>query len=95
MRVGAVEYNGLFRIHAHVLAAGCAEATDLRAFRELLRLDADVRRAYEAEKRAILAKGVRDSTEYAKAKGAFVERVLANLRHPRGSAGTIRPRVRS
>jgi GrpB-like predicted nucleotidyltransferase (UPF0157 family) len=79
MRVGSVEYFGrTYRIHAHVVEAGCAEARDLVRFRELLRRHIDLRRAYEAEKRAILARGITRSAEYSNAKGVFIRRALGN-----------------
>ena len=73
MRVGSLMVAGRrYRIHAHVLAAGCAEQRELIAFREALRLRPDLCRAYEARKQAILASGVTDSAQYAREKGAFV-----------------------
>jgi GrpB-like predicted nucleotidyltransferase (UPF0157 family) len=78
MRVGSVEYFGrLYQIHAHVVAAGSNEARDLIRFRDLLRRNVGLLRAYEMEKRAILARGVSLSTDYSKAKGDFIRRVLA------------------
>src|SRR5262245_5008960 len=83
MRVGCIEYFGrVFRIHAHVIEAGHEEARNLLKFRDLLRSDADLLRAYEALKRAILARGVTKSTEYSKAKGDFIRCVLADNRSP-------------
>jgi GrpB-like predicted nucleotidyltransferase (UPF0157 family) len=74
MRVGVVAHRGKrFRVHAHVLADGSAEATHLRAFRDRLRADAEFRAAYEARKRSILAAGVTDSVAYAEAKGEFIK----------------------
>lgn len=78
MRVGSVESFGRnYRIHAHVLAAGSDQAGDLVKFRDILCGNTGLRRAYEAEKRAILARGVTKSTEYSKAKGDFIRSVLA------------------
>ena len=78
MRVGSVEYFGRrYRVHAHVVEAGSTEARDLVRFRELLRDSVDLRRAYEAEKRAILARGITRGTEYSNAKGEFIRRALA------------------
>jgi GrpB-like predicted nucleotidyltransferase (UPF0157 family) len=80
MRVGSVEYFGrTYRIHAHVVEASCAEARDLVRFRDLLRRYLDLRRAYEAEKRAILARGIIRSEEYSNAKGVFIRRALGNV----------------
>ncbi len=77
MRVGSFEYFGrAYRIHAHVIESGTAEAVNLIKFRDALRQDATLRRAYEAEKRAILARGITQGTEYSKAKGDFILRAL-------------------
>jgi GrpB-like predicted nucleotidyltransferase (UPF0157 family) len=78
MRVGSMEYFGrAYRIHAHVIEAGSAEARDLLMFRDLLRQNVKLRRAYEAEKRGILARGIIKGTEYSNAKGEFIRRALA------------------
>ena len=72
MRVGNVEYLGrMHRVHAHVVESGVDEARDLIRFRDILRVNISLRRAYETEKRAILARGITKSTEYSKAKGAL------------------------
>ena len=77
MRVGSVEHFGrTYRLHAHVIEAGTVEARNLVRFRDLLRQNPQLRRAYESEKRAILARGITVGTEYAKAKGAFVHAAL-------------------
>ena len=78
MRVGGAEYFGrVYRIHAHIVARGSDEARDLLRFRDLLRDDICLRRAYEAEKRAILARGAVKGTEYSNAKGEFIRCALA------------------
>jgi GrpB-like predicted nucleotidyltransferase (UPF0157 family) len=78
MRVGSVEYFGrVYRVHVHVVAADSDEARDLLKFRDILRVNTSLRRAYEAEKRSILARGVTKTTEYSKAKGDFIRCVLA------------------
>mgnify|MGYP003579694632 CR=1 FL=1 len=57
-RVASVEYFGRrYRIHAHVFARGSEAARDFVQFRDLLRSNICLRRAYEAEKGAILARG--------------------------------------
>jgi GrpB-like predicted nucleotidyltransferase (UPF0157 family) len=79
MRVGSFEHFGRsHRIHAHVMESGSAEAHDLIRFRDLLRQDIGLRRAYEAEKRAILARGITQGNEYSEAKGEFIRRALGN-----------------
>ena len=78
MRVGGVEYFGrAYRVHAHAVAAGSDEARNLIKFRDILRSNTGLRRAYEAEKRSILARGITTSTEYSKTKGDFIRCVLA------------------
>lgn len=78
MRVGTVEHLGRdYRVHAHVLEENCTEARDLIKFRDLLRSNVGLRRAYEMEKRAILSRGITRSTQYSKAKGEFIRAALA------------------
>ncbi|MGH7854425.1 MAG: GrpB family protein [Candidatus Binatia bacterium] len=78
MRVGRAQYFGrAYRIHAHVVARGSSEARDLARFRDLLREDICLRRAYEGEKRVILARGIVKGNEYSNAKGEFIRRALA------------------
>jgi GrpB-like predicted nucleotidyltransferase (UPF0157 family) len=84
MRVASVKYFGrIYRIHAHVVARDSNEARDLVQFRDLLRDNVCLRRAYEAEKRAILARGVVKGTEYSNAKRDFIRRALALARSNR------------
>jgi GrpB-like predicted nucleotidyltransferase (UPF0157 family) len=79
MRVGEVAHGGKrFRVHAHVLAADSPEGAELRTFRDLLRNEPDLRLAYEACKRSILAAGTTDSVAYSEAKGWFIRGALAN-----------------
>ncbi len=83
MRVGSVEYFGrAYRVHVHVIQDGSPEARDLVRFRDLLRSDAELLRAYEAQKRAILARGITESSEYSRAKGEFIRHVLAGQWQP-------------
>lgn len=78
MRVGSIEHQGnLYPIHAHVVAASSSEVDELLWFRERLRSDPTLQRAYEREKRRILQEGVLDGVDYAEKKGDFVQRVLA------------------
>jgi GrpB-like predicted nucleotidyltransferase (UPF0157 family) len=77
MRVGSFSFaGGIFQIHAHVVARDSAEAGELLRFRDALRRDPNLRRAYAARKRAILAAGVADSVEYSVVKGEFVRNFL-------------------
>ncbi|MGH7871351.1 MAG: GrpB family protein [Candidatus Binatia bacterium] len=78
MRTASIDYCGrVYRVHAHIVESGVDEARDLIRFRDLLRVNASLRRAYEAEKRAILGRGITKSTDYSKAKGAFIRSALA------------------
>lgn len=80
MRCGSILHNGTtYRIHAHVVAADSPEVAANRAFRDRLRADSALRDAYLARKRAILASGVTDSTDYSVIKGEFVQGVLDEL----------------
>ena len=48
----------------------------MRFLRSCLRADAELTRAYVAQKRAILAKGVADPAAYSAQKGEFLKMVL-------------------
>ena len=78
MRVGSVEHGGRrYLIHAHVIASDSAEVDVMLGFRDSLRADPALVRAYEEEKRAIRKQGVLDGVDYAEKKSKFVEAVLA------------------
>jgi GrpB-like predicted nucleotidyltransferase (UPF0157 family) len=78
MRVGTVDVSGRpYSVHAHVVSASSPEVDELLWFRDRLRSDSALQRAYEAEKQRILAEGVLDGVDYAIKKGDFVQRVLA------------------
>jgi GrpB-like predicted nucleotidyltransferase (UPF0157 family) len=78
MRVGSVEHAGsLYPIHAHVVSATSPEAEEMLRFRDRLRADPKLQRAYEAEKKRILEAGVIDGLDYARRKGEFIRRALA------------------
>ena len=80
MRVAQVEHEGRSHpVHAHVVAASAGEVAELLTFRDRLRADPALRRAYEAEKRRILVRGVLDGVDYAEKKSGFVRHVLADL----------------
>jgi GrpB-like predicted nucleotidyltransferase (UPF0157 family) len=79
MRVGAVEFDGrIYRLHAHIVAADSAEAKALYRFRDVLRIDAKLRDAYQAKKRAILESGTSDPAGYTHAKGEFINAVIGS-----------------
>lgn len=80
MRVGAVSMDGsTYRIHVHVVAASSPEVSFVRAFRDRLREDPDLRERYIQAKREILARGVTDSLDYARAKSSFVRNTLLEM----------------
>ena len=77
MRTGSVQYQeSTFRVHCHVLAMDSPEVEQLRTFRDRLRTDPHLVDAYVARKQEIIATGITDTAEYARAKGPFVEKVL-------------------
>ena len=77
MRTGAFEHQGRpYLVHVHVVSADSPEIEDVRYFRDCLRADAELRSAYVAFKKKLLAKGVADSTDYAIAKGDFIRQCL-------------------
>jgi GrpB-like predicted nucleotidyltransferase (UPF0157 family) len=79
MRVGALEHQGKrFRVHAHVIAADAEEVEALRTFRERLRADLELRSAYVAQKREIVAAGVTEPALYTRIKSQFIQQVLSS-----------------
>jgi GrpB-like predicted nucleotidyltransferase (UPF0157 family) len=83
MRVGAMRLHGRrYRIHVHVIAESSHEVDELRTFRDLLRRNAALVRAYVARKRTLIARGVTASPDYAHAKGGFICSVLAGEAPP-------------
>lgn len=83
MRVGAVVHSGhVFQLHMHLLSAHHKEVGELLSFRQRLRSEPDLRQAYVARKRAIIASGVSDSLEYCYAKGKFVDEAIGETGAP-------------
>jgi GrpB-like predicted nucleotidyltransferase (UPF0157 family) len=77
MRTGAFVHGGQkFLVHLHVVAGASPEVDDLRYFRDCLRADPELRAAYVAFKKKLLAKGINDSIDYAVAKGEFIRQCL-------------------
>jgi GrpB-like predicted nucleotidyltransferase (UPF0157 family) len=77
MRVGTMRLHGRsYRIHVHVIAASSSEVDALRTFRDRLRRSSALVRAYVARKRDLIAHGVTESPDYARAKGGFISSVL-------------------
>jgi GrpB-like predicted nucleotidyltransferase (UPF0157 family) len=76
-RVGSVVHDGeTFLLHVHVIPADSPEVDQLRFFRACLRADPELRDAYVARKRAIIAGGATDSLDYSNEKGKFIKEVL-------------------
>ncbi len=77
MRTGAWDFEGeTFLLHVHVIPATAAEIDEMRFFRSCLRSDPDLRKAYVARKRKIIAGGITDPVEYCRQKGEFMKEVL-------------------
>jgi GrpB-like predicted nucleotidyltransferase (UPF0157 family) len=82
MRVGSIMYKGtLFRIHAHVLATDSPEVANFREFRDRLCADQELKDAYVARKREIIASGVGAALDYTMLKGTFIDAVLGDVHH--------------
>ena len=80
MRVGALDRDGRkYCLHIHILSVESTETADMLAFRDGLRADGELREAYVACKRRLLAAGVTDSVDFSYAKGEFI-RVWLNSR---------------
>jgi GrpB-like predicted nucleotidyltransferase (UPF0157 family) len=83
MRVGAIRHDGdLFPLHVHVVAAGSAGAVWDLHFRDRLRADLELVAAYVARKRELVAAGITDGNDYARAKGPFIEGVMGQKAPP-------------
>jgi GrpB-like predicted nucleotidyltransferase (UPF0157 family) len=77
MRVGSVLHDGeTFLLHVHVIPADSPEVDELRFFRACLRADPELRKAYVAKKREIIARGTTDSLDYCSEKRKFIKEVL-------------------
>ncbi len=64
-------------INLHVFSSGCPEVERMLRFRDWLRSNADDRRLYEQTKRALARKNWKYVQNYADAKTAVVEEILA------------------
>jgi GrpB-like predicted nucleotidyltransferase (UPF0157 family) len=73
MRVGSIKLkNKNYKIHAHVIKFGCREHFELVYLRELLNMNATLRKNYEQMKKKIIEKGITNSLEYCIEKGKFI-----------------------
>lgn len=70
----------------HVFSQGCPEIAQMLLFRDWLRSHPGDRRRYEGAKRELAARTWRYTQNYADAKSAIVQEILARAReaHPRG-----------
>jgi GrpB-like predicted nucleotidyltransferase (UPF0157 family) len=81
MRVGSLEHDGdTFRLHVHVVPEDSGETDDLRAFRDRLRADPEMREAYVRRKGDIIESGTTDPIDYSIVKGSFVRIALEEIR---------------
>ncbi len=75
--VGTLDHDGEpFRLHLHVVPKADPEVAAQRRFRDALRADPTLVAAYAERKRAVLASGVDDGTDYNRGKEAFVRAVI-------------------
>jgi GrpB-like predicted nucleotidyltransferase (UPF0157 family) len=96
MRVGSIRHDGdTFRLHVHVVPADSGEPDELRAFRDRLRADPEMREAYVQRKRGIIKGGTTDAMDYSIIKGSFVREALAKWRSADGLPNSAEVRSRS
>jgi GrpB-like predicted nucleotidyltransferase (UPF0157 family) len=67
-------------VHIHVYSLGCPEIERYLLFRDRLRQNADERRLYEETKRRLATWAWADMNDYAKAKTAVIENIIAAAR---------------
>lgn len=80
MLQGVVRYRERpYRVHVHIVPDASREIRELRGFRDALRSDGSLRRDYEELKRAIVARGLTDSTDFTEAKQDFIVGTLRRL----------------
>jgi GrpB-like predicted nucleotidyltransferase (UPF0157 family) len=68
-----------YRVHLHIVPDVSPEVHELRGFRDALRSDGSLRRDYEQLKRAIVARGLTEATDFTKAKQDFIVATLRRL----------------
>lgn len=71
--------GGTFDVHAHVIPRDGEEHRQLAGFRDVLRRNPELRRAYENDKQRIINSGITDSLEYCYAKEAFIKSALSDM----------------
>jgi GrpB-like predicted nucleotidyltransferase (UPF0157 family) len=71
------------RVNLHVFSAGCEEIDKMLRFRDHLRRNADDRMLYEQTKRELAAREWKYTQNYADAKTAVVEEIVARARSSR------------
>jgi GrpB-like predicted nucleotidyltransferase (UPF0157 family) len=69
----------------HVFSRGCEEVARMVLFRDWLRSDEASRRLYEGTKRTLAARAWTSVDEYAAAKSAVVQDLLARAREAKGA----------
>jgi GrpB-like predicted nucleotidyltransferase (UPF0157 family) len=77
---GCMDYDGdVFGLHCHVVPNEDGEVFAMREFRDRLRENASLRKAYVAEKRRIVQGGVIDADQYTAKKSDFIMRTLREM----------------
>jgi GrpB-like predicted nucleotidyltransferase (UPF0157 family) len=77
MRTGSWAHGGeTFLLHVHAIPETSPEVDEMRFLRTCLRADPELRAAYVARKRKIIAGGATDSLDYCRLKGEFLKTVL-------------------
>ena len=79
--VGSVDRRGRRHpLHLFVMASSDPEVREILGFRDALRADARLRRAYAVEKRRLVDAGVVDPHLHVRARSPFIDAVLERLR---------------
>lgn len=68
-------------VNVHTFSAGCTEVERMLAFRDWLRTHNDDRQCYESAKRELAAREWKYVQNYADAKSAVVEEIIARSQH--------------
>lgn len=87
--VGSVDWRGRRHpLHLHVIAASDQEVREIVGFRDALRADPRLRRAYAVEKRRLVDAGVVEPHLHVRERSPFIDGVLERLRLRRVDVST-------
>jgi len=90
--VGSVDWRGRRHpLHLHLMASGDPEVREIVGFRDALRSDPRLRRAYAVEKRRLVDAGVVDPHLHVRERSAFIDAALerSRIRRPDAPARSV------